>query len=79
MSLLVHVETVLVLLMAQPDPEAVKPGWIAGVVLGAIGVATYLLWRSMNRQLRKVDFDDGSRPADNAGDAGDGSGTDRTV
>ena len=76
MNLLLHVETVLALLTAQPEPEAVKPGWIAGVVLGAIGVATYLLWRSMNRQLRKVNFDDGSRPVDDAGEPG---GNDRPV
>jgi hypothetical protein len=68
MQLLLHAEVVLAIVVAQPDPDAVKPGWIAAVVLGAIGVATYLLWRSMNRQLRKVDFDDGSTPADRADD-----------
>ena len=41
------------------DPAKVKPGWLALVIILLIGLATYLLWRSMNRQLRKVDFDDG--------------------
>ena len=36
------------------DPENARPGWIAlGLVL-ALCVATYLLWRSMNRQLNKI-------------------------
>jgi hypothetical protein len=71
MHLLLHAQAVLGLVLAQPEPESVKPGWLAGVVLGAVAVATYLLWRSMNRQLRKVDFDDGSPAAEGE------TGTDR--
>ena len=36
------------------EPEDVKPGWLALVLLVALGVATFLLWRSMNTQLRKI-------------------------
>ncbi|MBA2558812.1 MAG: hypothetical protein H0V07_02820 [Propionibacteriales bacterium] len=36
------------------NPNDVKPGWIALVLVIALGVATYLLWRSMNTQLRKI-------------------------
>jgi ABC-type nickel/cobalt efflux system permease component RcnA len=42
------------------DPAKVKPGWLALVIVLLLCLATFLLWRSMNRQLRKVDFDDGS-------------------
>jgi hypothetical protein len=51
----VHEPTVLAV-----DPAKVKPGWLALVIILLMGLATYLLWRSMNRQLKKVDFDDGS-------------------
>ncbi len=50
-------------LASAPDPADVKPGWLALVIVLLMGLATYLLWRSMNRQLDKVDFDEGSRPA----------------
>jgi hypothetical protein len=36
------------------DPNSVKPGWIALVIVAALGLATFLLWRSMNAQLRKI-------------------------
>ena len=36
------------------DPENARPGWIALGIVVALGVATYLLWRSMNRQLNKI-------------------------
>jgi hypothetical protein len=74
----VHGPTVLAV-----DPAKVKPGWLALVIILLMGLATYLLWRSMNRQLKKVDFDDGvdrskdgpgrGRTAGN-GVPGDGSG-----
>jgi hypothetical protein len=43
-----------------PDPADVKPGWLALVIVLLMGLATFLLWRSMNHQLNKVDFDDGT-------------------
>ncbi len=66
--------TVLIPLVQKgPDPADVKPGWLGlGVVL-ALGVAVVLLWLSMRKQLRKVDFEEKDpsepdaphRPADN--------------
>ena len=50
----VHGPTVLAV-----DPAKVKPGWLALVIILLLGLAIYLLWRSMNRQLKKVNFDDG--------------------
>jgi hypothetical protein len=40
--------------LASYDPNDVKPGWIAFWIVVALGVATFLLWRSMNTQLRKI-------------------------
>ncbi len=37
------------------ETEDVKPGWVAFVLVLALVVATFLLWRSMNKQLRKID------------------------
>ena len=53
-----------------PDPAEVKPGWLALVIVLLMGLATFLLWRSMNHQLKKVDFDDGTEPED----TGNGNG-----
>ncbi|MDQ4085259.1 MAG: hypothetical protein M3165_05520 [Actinomycetota bacterium] len=47
--------------VAAVDPEKVKPGWLALVIVLLMGLATFLLWRSMNRQLDKVHFDDDNR------------------
>ena len=48
-------------LAQAPPAEKVKPGLLGFLVIAALGVVTYLLWRSMNRQLRKVDFEDPDR------------------
>jgi ABC-type nickel/cobalt efflux system permease component RcnA len=40
------------------DPSKVQPGWLALVIVLLMCAATYVLWRSMNRQLKKVHFDD---------------------
>lgn len=46
------------------EPEDVRPGWIALVLVASLGVATFLLWRSMNTQLRKIQMPPrGSSPA----------------
>ena len=39
-----------------PDPADVRPGWIAFGLFIALAVAVVLLWLSMRRQLRKIDF-----------------------
>jgi hypothetical protein len=36
------------------DPNKVRPGWIAFFVVMILVVGTFLLWRSMNRQLGKI-------------------------
>jgi hypothetical protein len=36
------------------DPDDVKPGWIALLIVLALAVATFLLWRSMNTQLGRI-------------------------
>ena len=38
--------------------NAVSPGVLGFLVVAALGVATYLLVRSMNRQFRKIDLPD---------------------
>jgi hypothetical protein len=42
------------------DQNKVNPGVLGFLVVALLGVATWLLIRSMHRQLRKVDFDEGS-------------------
>jgi uncharacterized membrane protein YbhN (UPF0104 family) len=42
----------------NPDPEDVKPGWLGFGVFIALAVAVALLWLSMRKQLRKVDFEE---------------------
>jgi hypothetical protein len=52
-----------VLVLAAVDPAKVKPGWVALVIVLLMGLATFLLWRSMNRQMKKVRFPDDPPPA----------------
>ena len=40
--------------LVAPDPNSVKPGWIAFFVVLALAIGTFLLWRNMNKQLRKI-------------------------
>ncbi len=40
------------------DPSTVRPGWVALVVVLALAAATFLLWRNMGKQLKKIDFDE---------------------
>jgi hypothetical protein len=55
------------------NPNNIKPGWVAFVLVLALCVATFFLWRSMNTQLGRIRLpqndkaarvDDGSVPAD---------------
>jgi len=61
-------------LVLAVDPSQVKPGWLGLVVVLGIAVAVVVLWRSMNRQLKKVDFDEGETPRESGDDAGDTTG-----
>ena len=53
---------VLPLLDKAPDPADVKPGWLGFGMFIALAVAVVLLWLSMRRQLKKVDFEEEPDP-----------------
>jgi hypothetical protein len=58
------------LLRAVPADNTVSPGVLGFVVVALLGVATWLLVRSMRRQLKKIDIPEGgtpTRPADDDG------------
>ena len=57
------------LLTAEIDPNSVRPGWVALLIVLALGAATVLLWRNMSKQLKKIDF--GSDGADDPARSGD--------
>ena len=50
------------------EDQDVSPGVLGFLVVAALGVATWLLIRSMNRQMRKIDL------PDDTGDTGDARG-----
>jgi hypothetical protein len=52
----------LLLLRAVEDND-VSPGVIGFVVVASLGVATWLLVRSMTRQIKKIDIPDDDPPA----------------
>ncbi len=58
------------------EAEDVKPGWVALALVLALAVATYLLWRSMNKQLRRIDVptEQEIRDAEAGGPHRDGTG-----
>jgi hypothetical protein len=43
--------------MAEIDPNTVRPGWVALLIVLALCGVTVLLWRNMGKQLKKIDFD----------------------
>jgi hypothetical protein len=51
----------------------VNPGLLGFVIVAVLGVATFLLIRSMHRQLKKIDFDE-QEPGPAADDAPDKDG-----
>ncbi|HEY9338256.1 MAG TPA: hypothetical protein VIQ79_27675 [Kribbella sp.] len=62
---------------AEIDPNVVKPGWVALLIVLALGAATVLLWRNMGKQLKRIDFDrDG---ADDPAPSGDPASPDRSA
>jgi len=42
------------------DPAIATPGMLGLIIFVALGLAVALLVRSMNRHLKKINFDDGS-------------------
>ena len=65
--------------MTEIDPNSVRPGWVALLIVLALGVATVLLWRNMGKQLKRIDFDptDGQPPAGDAPAPGRAQSVDR--
>ncbi len=43
-----------------PAPSEVTPGWLGFGFFVTLCVVTVLLWFNMRKQLKKIDFDDGS-------------------
>ena len=63
-----------------PDPEDVKPGWLGFGVFIALAVAVVLLWLSMRKQLKKVDFEvPGDEPTKGTPGTTPGTGTPHTT
>ncbi|MEU4394803.1 hypothetical protein [Kribbella sp. NPDC023855] len=48
------------------DPNSVRPGWVALLIVLALGAATFLLWRNMAKQLKRIDFDPDAGARDRA-------------
>jgi hypothetical protein len=48
--------------LAEFNPNDVKPGWVALLIVLALCVVTYFLWRSMNAQLRKITIPSTRKP-----------------
>jgi hypothetical protein len=63
----------LVVRLGDVDPGSVRPGWIALLIVLGLAVATFLLWRNMGKQIRKIDFDE----EPDADRSGPGERTDR--
>ena len=62
------------------DDSSVTPGVLGFVVVALLGVATWLLIRSMNRQMRKIDIPrDDVRPPTDDGDGDDSSDRERSA
>lgn len=51
-----------------PSDSEIGPGIVYPVVFGALVLVSVLLWVSMRRQLRKIDFDEQGPEADTAPD-----------
>jgi hypothetical protein len=56
------------LVVLATDESDVTPGLLGFVVVALLGLATYLLIRSMNRQIRRIDLPEDDR-ADEGGRA----------
>jgi hypothetical protein len=52
--------------MAEIDPNTVKPGWVALLIVLGLGAATFFLWRNMAKQLKRIDFDPDAGARDRA-------------
>ena len=50
--------------LAAVDPDKVTPGVLGFVVVFALAIATWLLLRSMTRQLKRIDIPEPAQPPD---------------
>jgi hypothetical protein len=57
------------------EDNDVSPGVLGFLVVAVLGGATYLLIRSMNRQIGRIDLPDDADDGDDAGGATDGAGS----
>ena len=64
---------------AEIDPNSVRPGWVALLIVLALGAATVLLWRNMGKQLKKIDFDGDTDGAAGQAPSGDPASTDSSA
>ena len=67
------------LLTAEIDPNSVRPGWVALLIVLALGAATVLLWRNMGKQLKRIDFDGDHDGADDPAPSGDPASPDSSA
>ena len=67
------------LLTAEIDPNSVRPGWVALLIVLALGAATALLVRNMGKQLKKIDFDGENGSADAQAPSADPASTDSSA
>ena len=59
------------------DASKVTPGLLGFVVVALLGVGTYLLIRSMNRQIRRIDLPDEKADEPSGDEPGRVTGDDR--
>lgn len=67
----------MILLQTTPDPNSVVAGWIPMVLIAVLAIAMVLLFRSMRKQMRRIDIpDEGvpTRSADRPRNASAGTG-----
>jgi hypothetical protein len=57
----------LVVRLADVNPNSVRPGWIALLIVLGLAVATFLLWRNMGKQMRKINFEEKDPDTDRSG------------
>lgn len=71
--------TMLIDVVFAYEKNNVNPGLLGFVVVALLGVATWLLIRSMQRHLRKVDFDEGAEGRDQVDPDASDADADRQV
>jgi len=44
--------------VVEPDADRVSPGLYGFLAVVFLGVAIFVIWKSMNKQIKRVDFDE---------------------